>query len=88
MDEDAVSGRYVIIQHSNGKGKPVSYTAYMHLCEVSAKQGSKVRAGEEIGQSGDTGNAVGEPDHLHFEIRTGRRGPTINPMPEFDKPVN
>ncbi len=43
---------------------------YAHLSALSplAFQGSQVRAGDVIGFVGATGDAVGTPPHLHFEI--------------------
>jgi murein DD-endopeptidase MepM/ murein hydrolase activator NlpD len=83
VGEDAVSGRYVIIEHANSQGKVVSWTAYMHLCEISVEQNQQVTGGQKIGQSGDTGNAAGEEEHLHFEIRTSRRGGWLDAVEYF-----
>jgi murein DD-endopeptidase MepM/ murein hydrolase activator NlpD len=43
---------------------------YAHLSAFSplAANGARVRAGDVIGYVGDTGDAVGTPYHLHFEI--------------------
>jgi murein DD-endopeptidase MepM/ murein hydrolase activator NlpD len=40
---------------------------YAHMTTVTVKTGQMVKAGENIGTSGDTGHSYGE--HLHFEIR-------------------
>lgn len=42
-------------------------TVYAHLDEVLVKEGDKVNAGDLIGYSGSTGDAVGA--ELHFEVR-------------------
>jgi murein DD-endopeptidase MepM/ murein hydrolase activator NlpD len=43
---------------------------YAHLSAYSplAKNGARVRAGDVIGFVGTTGDAVGTPPHLHFEV--------------------
>ena len=63
-------GTYVVIQHENG-----FRTYYAHLSRRTVKKGDKVRKGEVIGASGNTGRinttATGSyaGTHLHFEIR-------------------
>jgi murein DD-endopeptidase MepM/ murein hydrolase activator NlpD len=84
---DSVSGNYVILGHANGEGKIVSWTAYMHLSGYAPglHKGESVSAGQLLGYSGATGNAKGEPPHLHFEIRLSRYGGQINPMDQLPK---
>lgn len=51
----------------------VLYAAYSHLSRIDVKEGQAVRLGQQIGLTGNTGNAVamkGEDCHLHFELRT------------------
>ncbi|MGB0949471.1 MAG: M23 family metallopeptidase, partial [Marinirhabdus sp.] len=60
------------------------YFFYAHLSSISVNQGDKVKAGDVIGQTGQTGNADGQISkmaHLHFEVRTSnsRTGDRINP---------
>ncbi|MBQ8403557.1 MAG: peptidoglycan DD-metalloendopeptidase family protein [Clostridia bacterium] len=63
-------GTYVVIQHDNG-----FRTYYAHLSRRTVKKGDKVKKGEVIGASGNTGRlnttATGPyaGTHLHFEIR-------------------
>jgi hypothetical protein len=49
---------------------------YAHLDTVTAAEGAKVRLGDPIGTTGNTGNAFtldDADDHLHFELRTEAR---------------
>ncbi len=57
---------------------------YMHLDDIAdgVKSGTVLKAGDLIGYVGNTGNAAGGPDHLHFEIRDGRKA--IDPYPRID----
>lgn len=64
-------GLFALIQHPNGY-----QSMYGHLSRVTAVQGSRVLAGEVIGQSGNTGRS--SAPHLHFEIR--RNGVSIDPL--------
>ncbi|ALC29238.1 M23 family metallopeptidase [Streptomyces bacillaris] len=66
-------GNAVVIKHSNGK-----YSQYAHLSKVNVKIGQKVKTGQKIALSGNTGNSSGP--HLHFEIRTTPNyGSALNP---------
>ena len=55
-------GNVIIIRHLWTDG-----TVYAHLRNWSVQVGQKVKAGEIIGYSGNTGNSTGP--HLHFEYR-------------------
>jgi murein DD-endopeptidase MepM/ murein hydrolase activator NlpD len=54
-------GRYVLIKHDNNLA-----TLYAHLSRQVVSPGAKVKRGELIGYSGDTGYSFGP--HLHFTV--------------------
>ncbi|RIK33363.1 MAG: hypothetical protein DCC57_25125 [Chloroflexi bacterium] len=67
VDSDDAYGNYVRIWHpAHGFH---SFCAHLDSTEVTA--GQTVKAGQEIGKMGSTGNSTGP--HLHFEIRLGKR---------------
>jgi murein DD-endopeptidase MepM/ murein hydrolase activator NlpD len=51
---------------------------YMHLDSHTAANGARVRAGQQIGTNGSTGNATRGAEHIHFEVHAGGTRP-INP---------
>jgi murein DD-endopeptidase MepM/ murein hydrolase activator NlpD len=53
---------------------------YAHLDSISVSDGQQVSAGQVVGANGNTGNASGGADHLHFEIHPGG-GDSIDPYP-------
>jgi murein DD-endopeptidase MepM/ murein hydrolase activator NlpD len=59
-------GNMVVIQHKLPDDQDV-YTLYAHLSKVEAVVGQMVKAGDKIGEVGQTGWAIGS--HLHFEVR-------------------
>jgi len=63
-------GRIVIIRHDNGLE-----TYYAHLSRIGVKAGERVKAGDIIGNSGNSGSSYNT--HLHFEIRY--KGVAFNP---------
>ncbi|MET9107620.1 M23 family metallopeptidase [Streptomyces zhihengii] len=67
-------GNNIVIEMSDGK-----YTHYAHLAKLSVSKGQTVKARQQIGLSGSTGNSSGP--HLHFEARTGPTyGSDIDPL--------
>jgi murein DD-endopeptidase MepM/ murein hydrolase activator NlpD len=51
---------------------------YLHLSEVIVKPGQKVKIGEMIAKSGNTGKTTAP--HLHFQINYGQRGKVVDPL--------
>lgn len=63
-----------MIKHANGK-----YSQYAHLSKIEVKVGDRVKTGDEIAKSGNTGNSSGP--HLHFEIRNSPNyGSALDPV--------
>jgi hypothetical protein len=57
-----VTGNSVILEHLPGV-----YSLYYHLDKIEVQEGTLVKGGDRLGQSGATGLATGP--HLHWEIR-------------------
>ncbi len=64
-------GRQVIIQHPGGWR-----TSYSHLAQQTVTRGQWLRAGQSIGQVGNSGRSTGP--HLHLEIT--RWGSYFDPL--------
>lgn len=64
-------GKTIIIDH--GKGYT---TRYAHLNRWNVKKGQRIKKGQYIGKTGNTGNSTGP--HLHYEIRIN--GKSIDPI--------
>jgi murein DD-endopeptidase MepM/ murein hydrolase activator NlpD len=62
-------GYYIVIKHGNYT------TTYAHMSKLSVEKGDKVKKGDCIGFSGNTGRSTGA--HLHYEIRLN--GTPIDP---------
>jgi murein DD-endopeptidase MepM/ murein hydrolase activator NlpD len=67
--EDDPYGNAVVIKHNFGYNGQDMYTVYAHMSEVLVWKDQPVKAGEQIGKVGSTGNSSGP--HLHFEVRIG-----------------
>jgi murein DD-endopeptidase MepM/ murein hydrolase activator NlpD len=79
----SAAGHYVVLQDAAGR----SY-AYMHMARPTGlRRGDAVRAGQPVGEVGDTGRASG--CHLHFELWTApgwyEGGEAIDPLPELER---
>lgn len=65
-------GKYIKIFHDDQYE-----TLYAHLSRIDVKYGQKVKRGNQIGVSGNSGNSTGP--HLHFEVR--KNGIPVDPKP-------
>ncbi len=71
-------GNYLLIKQDNGM-----YTTYFHLEKALVNTGDRVKKGQKIGVSGNSGawNCQKLGYHLHFETRKGRNQSThVNPV--------
>jgi murein DD-endopeptidase MepM/ murein hydrolase activator NlpD len=80
---NSIGGRRLWLRDREG-----NYFYYAHLSGFSplAREGARVWAGAVVGYVGDTGDAVGTPPHLHFEIHPASLLPlgydgAVNPFP-------
>lgn len=69
-------GYYVVIDHGGGIS-----TLYAHMSKIDVKKGDKVKTGQYIGVSGNSGWSEGA--HLHLEIRIN--GVPKDPLSVTDK---
>lgn len=70
-------GNAMLVRHEDGL-----VTVYGHLSELKKKRGEKVRRGDVIGKSGQTGAAPGP--QLHFEVR--KQSKPVDPAAYLSEP--
>jgi len=59
-------GRWIFIEHTNGLS-----STYAHLSLISVTKGQKIKRGQVIGYSGNTGSSTGPHLHLSLYISSG-----------------
>lgn len=76
-------GEVIVAKRSGGAGNYVAIrhgrqymTRYMHMKKLLVKPGDKVKRGERIGLTGNTGRSTGP--HLHFEVWINNQA--VNPL--------
>jgi murein DD-endopeptidase MepM/ murein hydrolase activator NlpD len=70
-------GTHVIIDNAKfADGSAGLWIGYMHLSKVKVSAGQKVKRGQIIGWSGNTGHTTGP--HLHVEVQKKERWNAIN----------
>ncbi len=65
------AGKYIEIKHDGQY-----LTRYLHLSRISVRRGQKVKRGELIARSGNTGRSTGP--HLHYELHI--KGRAVDPL--------
>lgn len=77
VGSEGAYGNAIHVRHGDG-----TTTLYAHLSGINVKAGQKVKAGQQIGLSGNTGRSFGA--HLHFEVRKqDRYGGDVDPRSWF-----
>ena len=67
-------GNHIKLKHSSGYS-----TTYAHLSKIFVRHGQKIKRGDIIGETGNTGRSPAP--HLHYEVHY--RGPPKNPLDYF-----
>ena len=68
QNTNTTGGKSVTVEYSRADGSKVQ-TTYMHLASIAVKQGDAVKAGQQLGISGNTGTRT-TGEHLHFGVKT------------------
>lgn len=74
VEKNPLVGYQVEITHNNGL-----VTVYQSLSNVSVQKGSDVKKGDLIAQAGRNELEKDHGTHLHFEVRQGTDGASVNP---------
>lgn len=76
-------GIYVSIKHANGVK-----TQYLHLSAVDVGVGDKVKAGQVVGRSGNTGRSSGPHLHFNYIVNNIKRDPLPMVMQAYQGFIN
>lgn len=68
QNTNTAGGKSVTVEFDRKDGSKVQCT-YMHLDSIAVKQGDTVKAGQQLGVSGNTGTRT-TGEHLHFGVKT------------------
>jgi murein DD-endopeptidase MepM/ murein hydrolase activator NlpD len=71
------SGIHIVIRHPDGR-----HSWYLHLSRILVGVGKRVKPGDLIARSGNTGRSTGP--HLHFSIQD-RNGKCVDPQKMIDR---
>jgi murein DD-endopeptidase MepM/ murein hydrolase activator NlpD len=71
------SGIHIVIRHADGR-----QSWYLHLSRILVGVGKRVKAGDVIARSGNTGRSTGP--HLHFSIMD-KSGKCVDPQKLIDR---
>jgi murein DD-endopeptidase MepM/ murein hydrolase activator NlpD len=72
-------GNVIVLKHE--LAGETFFTLYGHLYKIDVAVGQVVKAGDQIGEVGATGSAIGS--HLHFEVRRGKNDYKSTRNPEL-----
>jgi stage II sporulation protein Q len=78
VEKNPVVGNLVEITHSNGL-----VTVYQSLAELKVAKDTEVKKGDAIAKAGRNELEKDQGVHLHFEVRQGQSGQSVNPDPLF-----
>ncbi|TDF93532.1 M23 family metallopeptidase [Paenibacillus piri] len=78
VEKNPVVGNLVEITHSNGL-----VTVYQSLADVKVAKDAEVKAGDVIAKAGRNELEKDQGVHLHFEVRQGENGQSVNPEQFF-----